>query len=181
MMLLPAATDTPAASVMVMLVPPLLLPVAVPMFLTNAIPARASDAARPNRRASASVARARRAGLLDESTSSWDAGNLSDILARLPMPHVLLCASRARTGQPFGQRTRHAGLATARGLRSFTRLARPCAKRGPSRGGLFSGATGSVATTRIASGRLRLSQKIPQAARADTACDVGSADELRPA
>src|SRR6266480_2950382 len=110
MMLFPAATDTPAASVMVML--EALLPVFVPMFLTNAMPARASDAARPNRRASASVARARRAGLLGESTSSWDASNLSDILARLPMPHVLLCASRARTGQPFGQRTRHAGLAT---------------------------------------------------------------------
>src|SRR5438552_15934014 len=180
MILSPAPTDTPAASVIMMLVP-VLLPVAVRMFLTNAMPARASDGARQNRRASASVARARRAGLLDESTSSWDASNLSDILARLPMPHVLLCASRARTGQPFGQRTRHAGLATARGLRSFTRLARPCAKRGPSRGGLFSGATGSVATTRIASCRLRLSQKIPQAARADTAGDVGSADELRPA
>src|SRR5436190_15642667 len=68
MMLLPAATDTPAASGMVMLVPPLLLPVAVPMFLTKAMPARASDAPRPSRRASASVARARRAGLLDEST-----------------------------------------------------------------------------------------------------------------
>src|SRR5436309_14240868 len=62
MMLFPAATDTPAASVIVMLVPPLLLPVAVPMFLTKAMPARASDAARPNRRASASVATARRAG-----------------------------------------------------------------------------------------------------------------------
>src|SRR5213596_1534844 len=112
MMLFPAATDTPAASVIGMLVPPLVLPVALPRFLTKAMPARASDAARPNRRASASVARARRAGLLGESTSSWDASNLSDILARLPMPHVLLCASRARTGQPFGQRTRHAGLAT---------------------------------------------------------------------
>src|SRR5438552_18407294 len=67
MMLLPAATDTPAASVMVMLVP-VLLPVAVPRFLTKAMPARASDAARPKRRASASVARARRAGLLGEST-----------------------------------------------------------------------------------------------------------------
>src|SRR5437762_13817695 len=67
MMLSPAATDTPAASVMVMLVP-VLLPVAVPMFLTKAIPARASDAARPNRRASASVVRARGAGSLCEST-----------------------------------------------------------------------------------------------------------------
>jgi len=47
-MLFPAATDTPAASVMVMLVP--LLPVFVPRFLTNAMPARASDAARPSRR-----------------------------------------------------------------------------------------------------------------------------------
>src|SRR5213080_615966 len=67
MMLLPAATDTPAASVMVMLVP-VLLPVAVPTFLTKAMPARASHAARPRRRASASVARARRAGFLHKST-----------------------------------------------------------------------------------------------------------------
>src|SRR5438874_935058 len=67
MMLSPAAMDTPAASVIVMLVP-VLLPVAVPMFLTKAMPARASDVARPNRRASASVATARRAALLREST-----------------------------------------------------------------------------------------------------------------
>src|SRR5205809_778011 len=57
MILSPAPTDTPAASVIMMLVP-VLLPVAVPMFLTNAMPARASDAARPNRRASASARRA---------------------------------------------------------------------------------------------------------------------------
>src|SRR2546422_2369385 len=66
MTLLPAATDTPDASVMVMLVP-VLLPVAVPTFLTKAMPARASHAARPNRRASASVATARRAGFLHKS------------------------------------------------------------------------------------------------------------------
>src|SRR5205809_4771479 len=67
MTLLPAATDTPDASVMVMLVP-VLLPVAVPTFLTKAMPARASHAARPNRRANASVATARRAGFLHKST-----------------------------------------------------------------------------------------------------------------
>src|SRR5438128_4581014 len=66
MTLLPAATDTPDASVMVMLVPAL-LPVAVPTFLTKAMPARASHAARPNRRASASVATVRRAGFLHKS------------------------------------------------------------------------------------------------------------------
>src|SRR5437773_6126635 len=67
MTLLPAATDTPDLSVMVMLVP-MLLPVAVPTFLTKAMPARASHAARPNRRASASVATARRAGCLPKLT-----------------------------------------------------------------------------------------------------------------
>src|SRR5436309_504633 len=51
MMLSPAATDTPAASVMMMFAP-VLLPVFVPMFLTKAMLARASEAARPNRRAS---------------------------------------------------------------------------------------------------------------------------------
>src|SRR5437870_8895041 len=50
------------------MVVPVLLPVAVPRFLTNAMPARASDAARPNRRASASVAAARGARSLREST-----------------------------------------------------------------------------------------------------------------
>src|SRR2546422_11035045 len=44
------------------MVVPVLLPVAVPRFLTKAMPARASDAARPSRRASASVATARGAG-----------------------------------------------------------------------------------------------------------------------
>src|SRR5207249_10840216 len=61
MMLFPAATDTPVGSVMVMVVP-VLLPVAVPMFLTKAMPARASEAPRPSRSASASVAPARRIG-----------------------------------------------------------------------------------------------------------------------
>src|SRR5437867_12596771 len=49
------------------MVVPVLLPVAVPTFLTNAMPACASDAARPNRRASASVAAARGARSLRES------------------------------------------------------------------------------------------------------------------
>ena len=45
MMLLPAATDTPVGSVMVMVVP-VLLPVAVPMFLTKAMVAAASECSR---------------------------------------------------------------------------------------------------------------------------------------
>src|SRR5437867_4392619 len=66
MMLFPAATDTPAASVMVMLA--LLLAVFVPTFLTKAMPARASDAARLNSAASASVAVARRTHFPGERT-----------------------------------------------------------------------------------------------------------------
>ncbi|TMB11141.1 MAG: hypothetical protein E6J71_25805 [Deltaproteobacteria bacterium] len=63
MMLSPGATDTPAASVIVML--ETLLPVFVPMFLTKAMLACASDAARVSRTVSASVAMARRAGSVE--------------------------------------------------------------------------------------------------------------------
>src|SRR5437773_10830775 len=103
MMLSPAATDTPAASVMMMFAP-VLLPVFVPMFLTKAMLARASEAARPNRRASASVGRARRAGLLCESTVLVLAGRAtlragdrrSPAQGRMPSPRARQAGGGAR-------------------------------------------------------------------------------------
>src|SRR5439155_21532575 len=65
MMLSPAAT--PAAGTETVVVVPVELTVAVPMSWTNAISACASDAARLNRNASASVATAGRAGFPDEA------------------------------------------------------------------------------------------------------------------
>src|SRR5438876_2705983 len=66
MMLSPVAT--PAAGAVTVIVVPVVALEFVPVFLTNARTARASDAARLNRSASASVATARRAGLPGEWT-----------------------------------------------------------------------------------------------------------------
>src|SRR5437870_3192859 len=66
MMLSPVAT--PNAGAVTAIVVPVVALEFVPMFLTNAMTARASDAARLNRSASASVATARRAGFPGEWT-----------------------------------------------------------------------------------------------------------------
>src|SRR6266478_4944321 len=115
MTLLPAATDTPAASVIVML--EALLPMFVPMFLTNAMPARASDAARPNRRASASVAAARGARSLRESPviapegkgrppPAVSADAVAGLRARFPAPLSRSPDARRRGRAPWPGPTR---------------------------------------------------------------------------
>src|SRR5438093_5361475 len=78
MMLSPAAT--PAAGTDTVVVVPVELAVAVPMSWTNAISACASDAARLNRNASASVATAARAGFPGEAAR--DVRGVSPAIAR---------------------------------------------------------------------------------------------------
>src|SRR5438876_7517581 len=78
MMLSPAAT--PAAGTDTVVVVPVELTVAVPMFWTNAISACASDAARLDRNASASIATAPRAGFPGEEAR--DLREVSPALAR---------------------------------------------------------------------------------------------------
>src|SRR5437899_3325084 len=99
------------------MVVPVLLPVAVPRFLTKAMPARASDAARPNRRASASVAAARGARSLREWTVIAPEGKgrpppgvsadaVAGLRARFPAPPSRSPDARRRGRAPWPGPTR---------------------------------------------------------------------------